>query len=50
MKFIKEHIYEEFKEDSDPIHDMGIGIYNIITFKTDTEMYKWLAKALPALL
>ena len=27
MKLVKEHINEKFKEDSDPIEDMGIGLY-----------------------
>ena len=26
MKIVREHINEKFTEDSDPIHDMGIGI------------------------
>ena len=26
MKLVKEHINEKFEEDSDPVHDMGIGI------------------------
>ena len=40
MKIVKEHLYEKFKEDSDPIRDMGIGdaIYNLKnTFK---QMFK----------
>lgn len=26
MKLVREHIFEKFEEESDPIHDMGIGI------------------------
>lgn len=36
MKLVREHINEKFTEDSDPIHDMGIGITRKIK--------KWLAK------
>ena len=28
MKYVREHINEKFSEDSDPVHDMGIGIRN----------------------
>jgi hypothetical protein len=30
MKLIKEHINEKFTQDSDPIHDMGIGLKTLI--------------------
>jgi hypothetical protein len=30
MKLVREYLYEKFKEESDPIADMGIGIYNLI--------------------
>jgi len=30
MKLVKEHIYEKFVEDSDPVDDMGIGMMHII--------------------
>jgi hypothetical protein len=30
MKLVREHINEIFTEDSDPIHDMGIGIENAV--------------------
>jgi hypothetical protein len=26
MKLVREHIYEKFTEQSDPVHDLGIGI------------------------
>jgi hypothetical protein len=29
MKIIKEILYEKFKEESDPIKDMGIGLIDI---------------------
>jgi len=30
MKYVREQLYEKFTEDSDPIHDMGIGIRRMI--------------------
>lgn len=30
MKLVKEILYEKFTEDSDPVHDMGIGIKHFI--------------------
>lgn len=33
MKLVREHINEKFKEDSDPITDMGIGGYTFETLK-----------------
>ena len=33
MKLVREHIYEKFEEESDPIHDMGIGGYSFETLK-----------------
>ena len=33
IRLVKESLYEKFTEDSDPIHDMGIGI-NIEDYKT----------------
>ena len=26
MKLVKEHIYEKFTDESDPVHDIGIGV------------------------
>lgn len=45
-----EKVYEKFKEDSDPIKDLGIGIFHRKIFKTENEMYEWLSNILPALL
>lgn len=32
MKYVKEHINEKFKQESDPIHDLGIGNFFSIDF------------------
>jgi hypothetical protein len=50
MKLVKEHINEKFAEDSDPIHDMGIGIYIRRKFNTQNEMYNWLSYNLQGIL
>jgi hypothetical protein len=39
-----ESLNEKFTEDSDPIEDMGIGIYKKIDFETIKEMFEWLDK------
>jgi len=31
MKLVKEHINEKFSEQSDAVHDMGIGVENLVT-------------------
>lgn len=41
---------EKFEEDSDPIHDMGIGIFSKRNFKEQYEFLDFLVKALPAIL
>ena len=42
MKLVREHINEKFTEDSDPIHDIGIGIESAIdySFKKFVELSK----------
>jgi hypothetical protein len=51
MKLVREHIiFEKFTEDSDPIHDMGIGIFAPRIFKTRVEECNWVLKVLPAIL
>ena len=42
-------IYEVFREDSDPINDMGIGIYAHRTFDTTQELHKFMYDIIPAL-
>jgi len=38
VKIVREHINEKFKEDSDPIRDMGIGIDKVVEqFKKDLQ-------------
>lgn len=46
MKLVHEYINEKFKEDSDPIEDLGIGIFTNRYFKTRHEMYEWLSNNL----
>jgi hypothetical protein len=51
MKLVREHINEKFTDDdSDPIHDMGIGIFikrNFDNFESATD---FIIKYLPAIL
>lgn len=41
---------EKFEQDSDPIQDLGIGIFQHRTFETTDEMYDFLSEILPAIL
>ena len=51
MKLVREHINEKFKEQSDPIEDMGIGVYNKkMNFKTSKEAMEFLISLIPAIL
>ena len=50
MRLVKNHINEKFTEDSDPIKDIGIGIFSKKTFKTPIELYDWLSEVLPAII
>jgi hypothetical protein len=49
MRLVREHINEKFTEDSDPIHDMGIGFFNK-NFTNEKEFYKFLIEHLPYIL
>ncbi len=45
MKIVKEHIlFEKFVEDGDPIKQMGIGIFTERDFKSEDELYDFLAE------
>jgi hypothetical protein len=46
MILLKEHINEKFEEDTDPIQDLGIGIFVKRSFKTREDMYEWICKHL----
>ncbi len=35
FKSYKNYINEKFEEDSDPIHDLGIGIYTVKNFNNE---------------
>ena len=49
MNLVRESIlYEKFTQESDPIHNMGIGLYH--DFKSDDEMYEWMADNLHIML
>lgn len=50
MKIIKEHINEKFIEDSDPIQDLGIGIFTYHNFDSVEEFMNFLMKAIPIIL
>jgi hypothetical protein len=51
VKLVREHINEKFTDDgSDPIKDMGIGIYVKRNFNTREEAANWIIKFIPAIL
>jgi hypothetical protein len=50
MKVVREHINEKFVEKSDPIEDMGIGIFGKKDFTTTMKAAKFIYEALPAIL
>jgi len=47
MKIVKTYLYEKFKENSDPIHDMSVGLYVDRNFNTQSEFIKFLIDFLP---
>ena len=47
---IKESINEKFTEDSDPIHDMGIGLYGKRNFNNVYEIVDFLIEFIPGIL
>ena len=50
MKIIREHINEKFTEDSDPVEDMGIGLYIKHNFYSYEDVAKFILKFLPIIL
>jgi len=46
----KSWINEKFTDESDPIKDMGIGIFSHHNFKTEKELLQWIWDVLPVLL
>jgi len=42
-------VFEKFTDDSDPIHDLGIGIYTPRSFNSSQELYEFLYDIMPAL-
>ena len=49
MKLVREHIFEKFTEESDPVKDMGIGLSNIIA-KYEKKTGNYLSKDGPRFL
>jgi hypothetical protein len=43
-------IYEKFTADSDPIHDLGIGVFSVHKFESTKDIAKFLVIILPAIL
>ena len=50
MKLLREHINEKFTDESDPIKDLGIGLYANRTFDTAKDAANWIIPFLPAIL
>ena len=50
MKIVREHINERFIDDSNPIDDMGIGVFSHKDFQNEQDLAKWVVKAIPAIL
>jgi hypothetical protein len=51
MKIVREHINEAFTEkNSDPIKDMGIGVFAHRDFESEDELYKFLVNIIPAII
>jgi len=50
MKLVREHIFEKFNDDSDPITDMDIGINHVMNFDSNLEAVNWLANNVAAIL
>lgn len=49
-KLVKEYLNEKFIEDTDPIHDMNIGLYHRRNFDSSEEYAEFMIKYLPAIL
>lgn len=50
MKLVREHINEKFHEESDPIHDMGIGIFSVKNFNSIEEAVNFIYSVFPGIL
>lgn len=48
-KLVNKNLHEKFEEDTDPIHDMGIGFYNKHNFKTGQEALDYIWEVFPYL-
>jgi hypothetical protein len=50
MQIVREYINEKFTEDSDPIHDLGIGLNHMRNFKTEDEIANFLINIMSGIL
>ena len=50
FNLVREHINEKFTQDSDPIHDMGIGIYTKRNFNDERKFFKFLIEVMPVII
>ena len=50
MQIVREYINEKFTEDSDPIHDMSIGLYAKRNFHTEEEFLQFMKSTIPIIL
>jgi hypothetical protein len=50
MRIATHYINEKFTEDSDPIKDMGIGVFYVHNFKSRKQILNWLIYVLPNIL
>jgi hypothetical protein len=50
MRLVPEHIYEKFSENSDPIRDMGIGIFRQRIFDDANTAIEFMLNVLPTIL
>jgi hypothetical protein len=50
MKLVRENINEKFTQDSDPIHDLGIGLYHKRNFNDERDIIDFLYDHLPTII
>lgn len=50
MKLVKEHINEIFRDDSDPIEDMEIGVYKKRVFDNVDKAGRFIIRVMPAII
>jgi len=50
MKLVREHINEKFLDETDPIHDMEIGVYKKRTFDNVEKAGEFVIRVMPAII